>query len=208
MTATPDECMDPYGESPPAYYECPSCGFLSPDPGFASGETPCPLCGAAGGARRSFPTERLRRLDERIRAYHDDRDSEIVVILAATFLETMLEDVIDRILVARGADVTVRAAVLDGHRAIGARIGKLFPQLTGEEFEHAATELGYGSFPHRWRELRQARNAFIHDSPFASPQETLSHETACEAMELLGQAYELFVLISNRFVARDRSAGS
>lgn len=123
------------------------------------------------------------------------------MILVAAFLEAILEDIIDRILVAHGADVTVREVVLDGQRAIGGRIGRLFPHLTGEQFEEAAAELGYRDFPVRWREVRAARNAFIHDSPFSGPRETIDAPMAEQAMELLGQAYRLFVLINNRFVA-------
>ena len=89
-----------------------------------------------------------------------------------TFLEALLEDIIDRILTARGADVKVREIVLDGQRAIGGRIGRLFPHLTGESFEDAAAEMGFRELPRRWRTIRQARNAFIHDSPFNSPRET------------------------------------
>ena len=123
------------------------------------------MCGASPDARRTFPPERLRRLDDRIRGYERDGEYEIVAILVATFLETLLEDILDRIMETRGADVAIRAAVLDGQRAVGQRISRLFPTLTGEQFEDAAEELGFRDFPHRWRELRAARNAFIHDAP-------------------------------------------
>jgi hypothetical protein len=185
----------------PTYYECPMCGFLSADKRFGTGEKPCPHCKADTGDRREFPPERLRRLDSRIRHYHEEGESEIVVILAETFLEALLEDIINRILTARGADLEVREIVLDGQRAIGGRIGRLFPHLTGESFEDAAAEMGFRDFPRRWRSIRQARNAFIHDSPFNSPQERLDASTAAEAMLLLDQAYKLFVLMNNRFVA-------
>jgi len=192
------------GEAP-TYYECPICGYLTADSTFGGGEKPCPECGAPGDARRTFPTDRLRRLDRRIRRYHQDGESEIVVILVETFLESLLEDLIDRILTARGADVRVREVVLDGQRAIGGRIGRLFPSLTGERFEEVADEMGFHDFPKRWREVRQARNAFIHDSPFRGPRETLGKKTADEAMDLLDSAYKLFVLMNNRFVAQDRA---
>lgn len=200
----------PTGDTP-AYHECPACGFLSGDQRFADSESACPHCGSKGGKRRTFPTERVRRLDRRIRAYHAQGESEVVVILAAAFLEAILEDILDRILEAHGADMDVRRALMDGQRAIGVRIGKIFPQLTGEEFEDAAAELGYREFPRRWRDLRESRNAFIHDSPFNGPRESLDEHTAVEAMDLLDQAYKLFVLINNRFVAdgyRRRTAPS
>ena len=168
---------------------------------------PCPNCGArpSDGARKLFPSDRLRRLDDRIRRYHTDGEHEIVVILVAAFLEAILEDMIDRMLSARGAVLQVRRAVLDGTRAIGGRIGRLIPHLTGEEFEEIAAELGFRDFPHRWRNMREQRNAFIHDTPFRDVQETLDARTAAEAMRLLDQAYLLFVLINNRFVATGRN---
>lgn len=191
-------------DGPPTYHECPACGLLSADTAFGEGRAACPECGAREPSPRTFPTARLRRLDLRIRGYHSEGEWEVVVILVETFLEAILEDIIDRILDAHGADVAVRSVVLDGQRAIGARIGRLFPHLTGEEFEEVAAELGYRDFPHRWRQIREARNAFIHDSPFRGPQETLDEATARDAMRLLDQAYRLFVLINNRFVADGR----
>ena len=189
------------GDGAPVYYECPACGYLSADPRFGAGEVDCPVCGAPPDARRTFPPERLRRLDGRIRTYEREGDSEIVVILAATFLETLLEDILDRIMETRGADATIRQAVLDGQRAVGQRISRLFPMLTGEQFEDAANEAGLRDFPHRWRELRATRNSFIHDAPYEGAQETIDAQMARQAMTLLDQAYKLFVLINNRFVA-------
>jgi len=201
----PERPASEAADTAPTYFECPDCGFLTADAAFGAGAEPCPYCGALGDSRRVFPTERLRRLDARIRRYHEEGESEIVVILVAAFLEAILEDIIDRILAARGADVHVREVVLDGQRAVGGRIGRLFPHLTGEQFEDAAAELGYRDFPARWREVRAARNAFIHDSPFNGPQERIDKAMAEEAMDLLGQAYRLFVLINNRFVAHTES---
>lgn len=188
------------GEAP-QYWECPVCGYISGDPAFLDETHPCPFCDSRDAARRSFPTERIRRLDARIRTYHRDGDHEIVVILVMAFLETILEDILDRIMNAHGADMPLRRMVMDTQRSIGIRIGKMFPSLTGEEFEEAAAELGYRDFPYRWRQLREARNAFIHDSPFNGAQETLQPSMGNDAMELLDQAYKLFVLMNNRFVA-------
>lgn len=185
----------------PLYWECPVCGFLSAKPSFGDGTKPCPNCGSPGDGRRQFPPQRLRRLDARIRRYRDDGESEIVVILAATFLESLIEDILARIMEAQGASVRLRATVLDTQRSVGQRIGKLFPSLTGTSFEDAAAELGFRDFPHRWRTLRSERNAFIHDSSFETAKEELTASTAREAMELLDQAYRLFVTINNRFVA-------
>jgi hypothetical protein len=188
----------------PLYWECPECGYLSADERFAAGESRCPSCGAAGDHRRQFPPDRLRRLDARIRRYQDDGEDEIVVILAATFLESLVEDILARIMEAQGAGVRLRATVLDTQRSVGQRIGKLFPALTGEQFEDAAAELGFREFPRRWRALRAERNAFIHDSSFEGAREQLTEATANEAMTLLDQGYRLFVMINNRFVAEAR----
>src|SRR5665648_338001 len=82
----------------PEYWECPTCGFISGDPAFLDSSSPCPSCGATGVERRRFPTDRIRRLDERIRAYSKEGDYEIVVILVMALLETILEDILDRIM--------------------------------------------------------------------------------------------------------------
>ena len=185
----------------PTYWECPVCGYITGDPDFMDGTHPCPFCNARDGERRVYPTERIRRLDARIRQYHREGDHEIVVILVMALLEAVLEDILDRIMDAHGADLPLRRMVMDTQRAIGTRIGKLFPALAGEEFEEAAAELGYRDFPYRWRQMREARNAFIHDSPFNGAKETLHPTMGNDAMDLLDQAYRLFVLLNNRFVA-------
>jgi len=174
---------------------------LSAKPAFASGNVACPECGAGGAGRRAFPADRIRRVDERIRRYHAEGEHEVVVILVATFLETLLEDMLARIMAAEGASVKLRAGVLDTQRSVGQRVGKLFPTLTGEQFEVAATKAGYPDFPKQWRSLRTERNAFIHDAAFDGQLETLSAQTAARALALLDQAYALFVHINNRFVA-------
>jgi rubrerythrin len=184
------------------YWECAECGFLTNDSRVGSGERACPACGSiAADGLRQFPPERQRMLDARIRRYHADEDYEIVVILGATLLETLIEDVLARIMESQGADVRLRAAVLDTQRSIGQRLGKLFPTLTGEQFEDAAAELGFREFPRRWRRLRAERNAFIHDSAFEEAREQLNSASAEETMHLLDQAYQLFVMINNRFIA-------
>ena len=188
------------GEAP-VYWECPSCGYISGDPRFADPDFPCAFCHDRGGERRTYPTDRIRRLDERIRQYHRDADHEIVVILVMAFLETILEDMLDRLMTAHGADLAVRKMLMDTERAIGLRLGKVFPSLTGAEFEDVAEELGYRDFPKRWRTLRDARNAFIHDSPYNGARETLQPSMGHDAMALLDQAYKLFVLVNNKYVA-------
>lgn len=185
----------------PVFRECSDCGYLSSDPTFADVAARCPLCGRTDGVKRVFPPDRQRRLDQRIRTYRDQGEWEIVAILGAALLEALLEDILDRIMAAHGADVAVRGTVLDNVRAIGTRIGRLFPQLTGSEFEDAADKLGYRDFPKRWRELRSQRNAFIHDTPYRDFAEGLDEKVARETVALLDQAYELFVLLNNEFVA-------
>lgn len=189
-------------EEAPLYWECSTCGYLSGDAKDISAGGHCPECTLESAQRRQFPAERLRKLDSRIRRYHQDGEYEIVVILAMTFLETLLEDILARIMETRGADVRLRALVLDTQRSIGQRIGKLFPTLTGEQFEDVAAQIGYRDFPYRWRQLRSTRNAFIHDSAFEGPQEAINLATAAEAMRLLDEAYRVFVLIHNRYVAQ------
>lgn len=201
MTSRPAHPPEQHPSHAPRYWECPDCGYLSADQRFGRGEIACPVCGAAADGRRTFPSERVARLDERIRRYHGDGEDEIVLILVATFLETLLEDILQRIMAAHGADTTIQAAVLDGQRAVGQRIGRLFPALTGVEFEDAADSIGFHDFPRRWRELRATRNAFIHDAPFEPDAEVLDRRAAEKAMALLDQAYKLFVQINNRFVA-------
>jgi len=184
----------------PRYRQCPTCGFLSDDPLFEKEGTACPKCDSTKPMRRNFPTDRIRRLDTRIRRYHDEEEHEIVVILVAAFLEAVLEDILDRIMISHGGDLAMRRLLLDGQRSIGGRLGRLFPKLTGQSFEEIAGTCGFADFPGNWKEIRRMRNAFIHDSPFRGPQETLDAALAKKAMRLLDQSYRLLVMINNEYV--------
>lgn len=203
-TPEQDHSVPAQAADAPTYRECPVCGHLSAKAAFISGQANCPECGSPGNGRRPFPAERIRRVDERIRRYHAEGEHEVVVILVATFLETLLEDMLARIMAAEGASVRLRAGVLDTQRSVGQRVGKLFPTLTGEQFEVSAARAGFPEFPRQWRSLRTERNAFIHDAAFDGQRESLSAETARQSLALLGQAYELFVQINNRFVAGEK----
>jgi hypothetical protein len=204
MTSAKPGGNTPLPDEPPRFRECPVCGYISTDPSFADVKTLCPRCGSPGDGRKLFPADRIRRVDTRIRRYHADDEHEVVVILVATFLETLLEDMLARIMAAEGASVKLRAGVLDTQRSVGQRIGRLFPTLVGEQFEEASAKAGFPEFPRQWRELRTERNAFIHDAAFDGQRESLSRENAAEALRLLDQAYSLFVHINNRFFAGDR----
>ena len=185
----------------PTFWECPACSYLSSDPSFASGGSPCPGCGSVARPRRQFPPDTQRLLDGRIRGYYHEGEWQITVILAAALLEALLEDILDRIMAAHGADIAIRGTLLDSVRAIGTRISRLFPDLTGVEFEDAASEAGFHDFPKRWRKVREVRNAFIHDTPYRDFTEGLDKDVAAETIRLLDQAYELFVSLNNEFVA-------
>jgi hypothetical protein len=101
--------------------------------------------------------------------------------------------------------VAVQEVVMDSQRSVGQRLSRLFPALTGEQFEDAAVESRCRDFPHRWRKLREVRNSFIHDAPFTATPSEVERGHAAEAMALLDDAYHLFVLINNRFVAEERA---
>jgi hypothetical protein len=189
----------------PVYWECPGCNYLSSDPSFATAGSPCPGCGQTAGPRRQFPPDSQRLLDTRIRGYYREGEWQITVILAAALLEALLEDILDRIMGAHGADVAIRGTLLDSVRAIGTRISRLFPDLTGVEFEAAASDAGHHDFPKRWRTVRTVRNAFIHDTPYRDVEGTLDAGTATESMLLLDTAYSLFASLNNTFVADGRS---
>jgi len=204
MTSEKTQGPRPTHDQPPLFIECPACGYISADPTFSDPQHNCPQCGSPGDGRRPFPADRIRRVDARIRRYHAEGEHEVVVILVATFLETLLEDMLARIMAAEGASVKLRASVLDTLRPVGQRIGRLFPTLVGEQFEEAAAKAGFPEFPRQWRELRTERNAFIHDAAFDGPRESLSKETAADALRLLDEAYSLFVHINNRFVAGEK----
>lgn len=130
------------------------------------------------------------------------------MILAATLLESLFEDLLVRIMRAQGATVRLSAAVLDAERSVGQRITKLFPILTTQQFDSAAAAAGQENFPSRWRALRTERNAFIHDATFDEAKESFADKNGHDALALLDEAYAVFIHMNNRFVAKPTRGGN
>ena len=170
VTSNPTPKPESVADAAPFYRECPVCGYISSEHGFVDGSRPCPRCSTPGDSRRTFPAERIRRLDERIRSYQTQGDDEIVVILVMTLPRDdsrghpRPHDGRTR----RGPEAARRVIWIASARSASAS-ARSSRTLAGEEFEEAAAELGYRDFPKRWRPMREARNAFIHDSPFDRP---------------------------------------
>ena len=99
----------------PVYWECVTCGFLSHDPAFADVARHCPACGSASALGGSSPPSDFAESTSASAATTPTASHEVVVILVATFLESLMEDMLARIMAAEGASVQLRAAVLDTH---------------------------------------------------------------------------------------------
>lgn len=109
-------------------------------------------------------------------AYTETTDeSRVAVILACTFLERLLGDVLIALGITSGLTYTQAEKQLDNLQSIDQRkvffFEKTRPQIS---LDAAFQALGYATFWNDWNAVRKVRNKFIHGYPWAIGAETSS----------------------------------
>lgn len=121
-------------------------------------------------------------------------ESQVAVILACTFLERLLGDVLAVLGVASGmSHAKAEKKVNDDIQSITAR-DKFFAQHAHVSLEAAFCALGYQAFWDDWKGIRQHRNDFIHGLPWA-----IGAETARAAVATAKQAVPALARLQNAY---------
>jgi hypothetical protein len=127
--------------------------------------------------------------------YSDTHEEhQVVVLLAATMLEKLFDQLLTRVFVRSGKDSeNARKAVkaIRGHP----NREKLFAELTGVGFEEAILKSGTAHFHSSWQEIRVVRNKFMHELPFA-----IHASHAEKAFGLAREAFRVFAQLHNQLL--------
>lgn len=121
-------------------------------------------------------------------------ESQVAAILACTFLERLLGDVLTVLGITTGMSHTkAERTVNDDLQSIKAR-DTFFAQHAHVSLETAFLAIGYQAFWDDWKAIRQRRNDFIHGQPWA-----IGAETALVAIATAKQAAPALARLQNAY---------
>lgn len=121
-------------------------------------------------------------------------EHKVVVILTCTLLEKLFDDLLVLIYTRKGMSWSRAEKKVRQLRRFDKRCSA-FEKATNLSFEKAISQCSMlpGFFPD-WSDVRNARNTFIHGSPY-----TIKVSTAEKAFNLAKNAFSLFAYLQNRF---------
>ena len=119
-----------------------------------------------------------------------------VPIVTITFLEAMLDSLLDRIAAATASDGESYDLAAEKIEKFGSFKERkdYFKELTGTPLKTAMTATEHRRFYDDWKQVRDDRNEFVHGSPYA-----LTAGTARLSLELARRAVPLFAELQNSY---------
>jgi len=121
-------------------------------------------------------------------------EENFIVIIACTFIETLLDSFLIEILVGKGVSEEIATHVIKEMKSIPAKM-RLFKRLTGQKISTALKQLAFEDFSENWRYLREdKRNEFIHGNPH-----TIKEDDAKRAYDIAVDAVKVFACLHNKF---------
>jgi len=188
------------------YTKCPECGYLLGP--LAERGACCSNCGYTGSLT-SFPSFIAMAVFRMIQQVYKEGTEEskqrtsnpyhwkVIVILSCTFMELLLEEIVEGVLEKNGANAQLGNAILDTISSRGKRV-KFFNSLTGSSL---AQELG--EVWHAWEKAIKKRNLFLHENPYA-----IGRQEADEAFELTLRAVSAFAKVQQKFCVKSKKGRS
>lgn len=137
----------------------------------------------------------------RLGAYSESTDeNQVIVVLACTFLERLLGDVLAVLGVTSGMSYSqAEKKIFKDLQSITQR-NRFFAQRTGMSLGDAFSALGHQPLWDGWNTIRKRRNDFIHGLPWAPW--VISVETAQTAIAIAEQAIPALARLQNAYCIR------
>ncbi|HKT39235.1 MAG TPA: hypothetical protein VJR48_12745 [Ktedonobacterales bacterium] len=124
-------------------------------------------------------------------------DGQVTVILACTFLERLLGDVLTVLGITSGLTYSQAERRMEKCQSIDQRKA-FFHDMTRLHvtMDNAFQSLGYGAFWSDWNTIRKRRNDFVHGLPWAIGEETtrLAVKTSKQAVPALAQLQNTYCI--------------
>lgn len=183
------------------YWECFNCGRVIKDPnlakilqtaGWGLG-VPCPQCSGTA-SKRKFPDKRFRPLFEMMSECCQPERAILVLILAQTAFESMLNDFLSRLLRRMNCPKDVEIAVVDGMNTFNAK-ERFIKSLTGGTFTKIIEHVGFKDIMTQFKTIRAKRNSFLH----TADEQDLTSDDIKEALKFAYATVDLYAVLFSEY---------
>ena len=186
------------------YWECFNCGRVVDDPSLAKTlETAgmgwgagiaCPECGGAT-SKMKFPSNRFRPLFEMMIECSQTERAILVLILAQTAFEGMLDDFLGRLLDHMNCPEDISLAITDEVRSINAK-ARFIKCLTGKDIRKMIRDVGFKDIVEQFETIRRKRNSFLHT---AQEKEDLTRDDITAALKFACATVDLYAVLFSEY---------
>ncbi len=200
---------------------CTSCEIVDRDDERITVGYKCPRCEVAGnGGRNYFPTSVHSLIDLMQEFYHlkndADEDLEVpsnqkeenhqlaVVILFCTLVEVLLQHFLERLMSKMELPQKIQERLLNDNMNVQQRVQKLFPTLTGAEWNETIEKLSEGVELDYFETIKfckyaaKKRNLFLHrGNKWAIPKDMPE-----KCIRQIWPTVNLFISLHNEFIAK------
>jgi hypothetical protein len=183
------------------YWECFNCGCLIKDPNLAKTlqttgwglGIPCPKCGGTA-SKRKFPDERFRPLFEMMSECCQPERAILVLILAQTAFESMLNDFLSRLLRRMNCPEDIEIAVAYEINSFNAK-QRFIKSLTGKTFTKIIEHVGFKDIITQFKTIRAKRNSFLH----TADEQDLTSDDIKETLKFACATVDLYAVLFSEY---------
>lgn len=186
------------------YWQCFACGRVIDDPNLAKTlETAgggwglnilCPKCGSKT-SKDKFPGARFRPLFKMMVECSQLERAILVLILAQTAFESMLDGFLYRLLDNMNCPEDIALAVTDQVRGISAK-ARFVKSLTGKDIEKMIGGVGFRDIVEQFETIRKKRNSFLHT---AKQEEDLTQDDVTMALKFACATVDLYAALFSKY---------
>lgn len=186
------------------YWECFACGRIIDDKNLAKAlETagmgwglniPCPECGSKT-SKSKFPDARFRPLFEMMVKCSQLERAILVLILAQTAFESMLDSFLCRLLDNMNCPEDIVPEITDRLYNVRTKFG-FVKSLTGKKIGEIARDIGFENIMERFNEVRAKRNSFLHT---ARVKKDLTQDDIIMALKFACATVDLYAALFSRY---------
>jgi len=186
------------------YWQCFACGRIIDDPNLAKAlETagggwgvmiPCPKCGTKM-SKGKFPDVRFRPLFKMMVECSQLEKAILVLILAQTAFESMLDSSLCRLLDNMNCPEDITLAITDEVRGIFAK-KRFVKSLAGKDIKKMFGDVGFRDIWKQFETIRKKRNSFLHT---AEQKEYLIQDDITMALKFACATVDLYAALFSKY---------
>ena len=186
------------------YWQCFDCGRIIDDKNLAKAlktagmgwglNIPCPECGGKT-SKSKFPDIRFRPLFEMMVECSQLERAILVLILAQTAFESMLDDFLWRLLDNMNCPEDIALAITDRLYSVDAKF-RFVESLTGKQIRKITRDIGFRNIMKEFNEVRTKRNSFLHtaivEKGLTQDDITMALKFACATVDLYAALFSKY----------------